>query len=92
MPPLDDVARFAPEDPTDLVAASFSCPCCLRGDTDVAIERGEAEADARCGCRCCGARWTVALDAQQVVRLALHPPPPTGLAWRLRLRFRDAVA
>ena len=87
---LCDCARFRPDDPPELVAASFACMGCLRGNVDVTVHTGGGDADAACACRICGTRWAVALDPMQVVRLSLSPPrrsPASGIA--LRLRFRE---
>lgn len=72
MSALADVARFRPEDPDALVAASFACPVCLRGD-DVewsAVLEGY-DPSVRCRCPSCEERWLVYLAPQQALRLGL---------------------
>jgi hypothetical protein len=71
---VHDVARFRPEDPPALVAASFACPQCLHEPSVVRVD----DESAQCACLPCGIGWEVALDDMQQLRLALSPPP--GLA------------
>ena len=88
---LADVARFLPADPEAVVAAAFTCPCCLRVDADVRGDVAHQHVDdvtLECGCRICGTEWKVMLDADQVLRLALHPPTSQGHGWRLRIALR----
>jgi hypothetical protein len=74
MRPLDDDARFRLGDVNAVIAASFACPMCLhRAAWLVLYEEGSAAA-ARCRCVMCKLDWTVALDSQQYLRLALSPP------------------
>lgn len=70
-----DTARFRVEDPDELVAASLVCRYCLRTASDADIATGDRGAVVRCYCPA-GCRATdVALDREQVLRLALYPPP-----------------
>jgi hypothetical protein len=71
---LDDSARFRPEDPEDLVAASFACPLCLCAAAQVLIVRHDTDATASCLCRHCALGWRVGLDPSQTLRMLLAPP------------------
>ena len=67
-----DTARFHPNDPDALVAASLACPLCLR---DEGIEWTDSLEgyDPSVSCRCpnCDARWRVYLTPEQALRLGL---------------------
>ncbi len=69
---VDDVARFAPQDPDALVAAALACPLCLRGE-GVRWEGRLAGYDpcVTCACPKCDASWTVYLTPEQALRLGL---------------------
>lgn len=71
---MDDVARFRPEDPDQLVRASFACPLCLHEASMVRLPRGDDDPVAQCACLPCHAGWEVALSPTQMLRLALAPP------------------
>jgi hypothetical protein len=75
---MNDVARFRPQDPPELVRASFACPLCLHEASVVRLPQSDDEPAAQCACLPCHAGWEVALSATQMLRLALAPPP--GLA------------
>jgi hypothetical protein len=75
---VHDVARFRPDDPAELVAASFACPLCLHAPVAVRLPGAFDEPAAACMCGSCATGWDVALDAMQLLRLTLSPPP--GLA------------
>jgi len=75
---MDDVARFRPEDPQELVRASFACPLCLQEASVVRLPESHDDLAAQCACLPCHAGWEVALSATQMLRLALSPP--AGLA------------
>lgn len=78
----DDVARFRAEDDALLVAASFACPVCLGSNADVRLVLEPDDAEVECSCRC-GTEWSVAVDAGQALRLALHPPAEPGARLRM---------
>jgi hypothetical protein len=73
---LADVARFGAHETDTVIAASFSCPLCLCGPTEIALEIDEADgtAHALCSCEPCGALWVVELNDGQSLRMALAPP------------------
>lgn len=76
----DDVARFRADDDERLVAASFACPVCLGLDADARLVLDPDDAEVACACSSCRTRWSVAVDAAQVMRLMLHPPVPRRAA------------
>jgi hypothetical protein len=69
---LVDTARFRPDDPDALVAASLACPICLRSD-EVVWEAALEGYDPSVECRCpaCEERWRVYLAPQQALRFGL---------------------
>ena len=73
---LTDTARFRPDDPDVLVAASLACPVCLHDD-DVAWAADLEGYDPSVQCRCpsCQARWRVYLTPEQALRLGLMHAP-----------------
>jgi hypothetical protein len=71
---LDDVARFRPNDPSEIVAASFACPVCLRRANEVVLADDDGVAIATCRCMNCKIGWTVMIDSYQYLRVALAPP------------------
>ena len=83
--PLDDVARFRPDDPEPLVAASFLCPLCLAVEVTGELLVAGEDSEVICSCAGCDAVWSVALDPAQLMRLVLHPPAPHGDGWALRV-------
>lgn len=70
---LDDWARFLPDDPTDLVIASFACPLCLRRANLVVLEDDEGACSATCRCVRCEQTWTIAMRPDQYLRMTLLP-------------------
>jgi hypothetical protein len=82
-----DTARFGPDDPDALVAAAFMCPLCLHTADEVTLWDGDDLPDARCLCEPCGTLWSVGLDAEQLLRLTLDPPPDLWLRWDAGARF-----
>ena len=71
---LADLARFRPEDPDELVAASLACPICLSG-TEIhwQLEADGYDPSARCECRQCEQSWRVYMTPHQALRLGLMP-------------------
>jgi hypothetical protein len=69
---LTDIARFRPDDPDALVAASLACPLCLCSD-DIEWDDSLEGYDPSVKCRCpsCQTRWRVYLTLEQVLRLGL---------------------
>jgi hypothetical protein len=76
----DDIARFLPQDPQELIAASLACAWCLHRAAHVRVERDESTGVAVCTCGACGRTTRVALAPQQLMRLLLAPPPATRIA------------
>lgn len=72
IPGLADTARFAPNDPDELVMASLACPVCLHGD-EVQWRAALQGYDPSVQCLCprCDARWRVYLTPDQALRLGL---------------------
>ena len=68
-------ARFKVEDSDELVAASLVCRFCLRTAAQLVIDRDDFGGSARCYCPVCAATTNVTMDHDQVLRLALNPPP-----------------
>jgi hypothetical protein len=87
----DDVARFEIEDPEDLVAASFMCPLCLHAPCRVLLEDGDVLPAAACSCASCGYEWSVGLEAHQLLRLSLDPPPTVWLTWGPQARHLQGL-
>jgi hypothetical protein len=71
---MNDAARFLPDDPDELVAASFACPVCLHRATYTRLAAYYDEPEATCACLPCGCGWEIALSAVQMLRLTLAPP------------------
>jgi hypothetical protein len=72
MTTLIDIARFLPDDPDELVAASLACPICLRTE-DVEWEDTLEGYDpsVQCWCPSCQELWRVYLAPFQALRLGL---------------------
>jgi hypothetical protein len=66
-----EVASFLPDDPEELVAASFACRVCLSGDVEWRLCGAGYDAYALCTCRMCGDARPVYLTVAQALRLAL---------------------
>lgn len=67
-----DTARFRPDDPDALVAASLACPICLRTEEvrwEAALEGYDPSVE--CLCPACQERWRVYLAPQQALRFGL---------------------
>lgn len=83
-----EITAFRADDPRCLVAAGLACRVCLSGEVDFQLAGDAWEREARCRCRACGHRRSVALTPEQALRLALHdgatepaaPVPLAGLA------------
>jgi hypothetical protein len=71
---IDDVARFAPSENDDVVAAALDCPYCLSQPAHVLIHDSGDGATALCACSRCDLQWSVALDPDQALRLFVAPP------------------
>jgi len=69
-----EMARFFPDDPDPLVQASFACPVCLHQPTEATIDEGGDGAIVDCTCAPCMCLYSVALTAEQALRLALREP------------------
>lgn len=76
-------AAFALDDPDALVDAALSCPVCLSGDSRIDVGLHGDEVSGTCSCADCEATWSLALEPQQLLRLALDPPRGT------RVRFSE---
>ena len=76
-------AVFALDDPDMLVDAALSCPLCLGDDSSIEIGLQGDEVAGTCACAACDATWSLALEPQQLLRLALDPPRGT------RVRFSE---
>ena len=79
--PFADTARFAPSDPDAIVSATFVCPLCLRNLSVEIVVEPERDALALCRCFRCAVRTTIALTAEQTLRLTLAPPPDLRLVF-----------
>ncbi len=71
---MTEVARFRPDDPDPVVQASFACNYCLHQPDEATIEQAPDGAAVRCLCLPCDHDWTVLLDAEQSLRVALRQP------------------
>jgi hypothetical protein len=72
MATLIDIARFAPDDPDELVAASLACPICLRAEDVECDDMLEGyDPSVQCWCPSCQERWRVYLAPFQALRLGL---------------------
>jgi hypothetical protein len=76
-------AAFALDDPDPLVDAALSCPLCLGADSRVDVDLVGDEVTGRCSC-VCGATWSLMLEPQQLLRLALDPPRETPVRFTRR--------
>jgi hypothetical protein len=77
-------AAFALDDPDILVVAALSCPMCLGADSRVDIGPVAGDVAATCSCGSCDATWSLALEPQQLLRLALDPPRGTRVRFSAR--------
>jgi hypothetical protein len=76
MPALADTARFLPDDPDALVAASLACPNCLRSTTvERTLDLDYYDPSVECLCEQCHEGWRVFLAPQQALRLGLSRAP-----------------
>jgi predicted Zn finger-like uncharacterized protein len=71
--PLDDWARFRPDDPAVLVLAAFACPLCLSRASFVVLDDEEGACAATCRCTSCAQTWVIAMRADQHLRVRLLP-------------------
>jgi hypothetical protein len=70
-----DTARFRPDDPDALVAASLACPICLCTEDvrwEAALEGYDPSVE--CLCPACEERWRVYLAPEQALRFGLMDP------------------
>jgi hypothetical protein len=71
-----DTARFRPDDPDALVAASLACPICLYSDGvrwEATLEGYDPSVE--CLCPACEERWRVYLAPEQALRVGLMHAP-----------------
>ncbi|HWI71514.1 MAG TPA: hypothetical protein VNT55_06140 [Baekduia sp.] len=73
--PAEDSARFRPDDPAALVAATFACPWCLRPPGRATMTVDPYTPHVVCGCEGCDTSWAIHLDGMQYIRLRIAPPP-----------------
>lgn len=71
---MNDDARFLPDDPPELVTASFACPQCLHTASVVRLPGSYDDPVVQCACLPCSAGWQIGVSAMQMLRLALSPP------------------
>ncbi|UGS37443.1 hypothetical protein [Capillimicrobium parvum] len=69
-----EIARFRPDDPDELVHASFACSGCLCEPTHATVQLSSDSATVDCHCHRCGLDWRVDLTAEQSLRVQLRPP------------------
>jgi hypothetical protein len=69
-----EVARFRPDDPDQLVQASFACAFCLCQPAVATVAHGPDGAAVDCRCHACEQAWTVVLSPEQSLRVQLRPP------------------
>jgi hypothetical protein len=72
-------AAFALDDPDALVDAALCCPMCLGAESRIDVGLHAGEVTGTCACDACGATWSLALEPQQLLRLALDPPRGTNV-------------
>jgi hypothetical protein len=82
-------AAFSLDDPDVLVGAALCCPMCLGGASRTEIGTVDGEVVGACACGDCGATWSLALEPQQLLRLALDPP--RGADVRFSRRFPPSI-
>jgi hypothetical protein len=69
---LADTARFRPDDPDELVAASLACPLCLRSDgVDWHAALDSYDSSCECYCSHCDEQWRVYVAPHQALRLSV---------------------
>jgi hypothetical protein len=67
-----ETASFRADDEPILVRAALACPLCLSGAVDWALDAEEEwEPQVECTCHACGHSRSVALTADQALRLHL---------------------
>jgi hypothetical protein len=71
---LDDLARCGALDDEALLVAALACPFCGNRPAHVLVNHRDAVAEAMCACGHCDLQWSIALDADQALRLLLAPP------------------
>lgn len=70
----DDIARFRPDDPEELVRASLACPICLcSGDVEWELQGDGYDPLVECACHRCEEPWRVYVTPYQALRLGLMP-------------------
>jgi hypothetical protein len=71
---VNESARFRPDDPDELVQASFACSGCLNEPTHATVLLSSDSASVECHCHRCLLDWRVDLTAEQSLRVQLRPP------------------
>lgn len=71
-----ETAHFRADDADVLVAASLSCPACLSGDVEWALDAESFDPSVLVSCAACGHHRRVFLEPMQELRLALHRGRP----------------
>ncbi|MFN8201364.1 MAG: hypothetical protein U0S48_02290 [Solirubrobacteraceae bacterium] len=74
MQAISEIARFRPDDPDELVCASFACSGCLCEPTHATVLLCSDAATVDCHCHRCDLDWSVDLTAEQSLRVQLRPP------------------
>lgn len=69
-----ELARFRPDDPDELVQASFACSYCLRQPALATVAHAADGAVVECRCHACDRSWAVMLTPEQSLRVQLRPP------------------
>jgi hypothetical protein len=66
----EEDARFARDDPAELVLAALSCPVCLRSEwVHWMYEKRGPQPHLDCGCLDCDVRWYLRVTPEQILRI-----------------------
>jgi hypothetical protein len=69
---LADTARFAVDDPDELVRASLACPICLHTtELEWELDADGYDPSVECVCKRCDQPWRVYVTPYQALRLGL---------------------